>query len=144
MELTFVDVKPGDPAMTAEVGPLIRALRPALTADGFAAFAAEAHDQGVVFTAALDARERYLGVATHRVLTTSRGRTLLVDDMVTALDARGAGVGTRLLAELETRARAAGCERLELDAGVANHGAHRFYHAHRMAITALHFARELT
>ncbi|MDX2850141.1 GNAT family N-acetyltransferase [Streptomyces sp. PA03-3a] len=144
MELTFVDVKPGDPAMTAEVGPLIRALRPALTADGFAAFAAEAHDQGVVFTAALDARERYLGVATHRVLTTSRGRTLLVDDMVTALDARGAGVGTRLLAELETRARAVGCERLELDAGVANHGAHRFYHAHRMAITALHFARELT
>ncbi|MEU4090885.1 GNAT family N-acetyltransferase [Streptomyces sp. NPDC026673] len=144
MELTFVDVKPGEPAMSGEVGPLIRALRPALTADGFAAFAAEAHEQGVVFTVALDERERYLAVATHRVLTTSRGRLLVVDDLVTALDARGAGVGTRLLAEVEARARAAGCERIALDAGVANHGAHRFFHARRMAITALHFARELS
>ncbi|MGW3241970.1 GNAT family N-acetyltransferase [Streptomyces sp. NPDC001070] len=144
MELTFVDVKPGEPAMTAEVGPLIRMLRPALTADGFAAFAAEAHGQGVVFTAALDERDRYLGVATHRVLTSSRGRLMLVDDLVTAPEARGAGVGTRLLAEVEARGRAAGCQRLELDAGVANHGAHRFCHARRMAITGLHFARELT
>jgi GNAT superfamily N-acetyltransferase len=144
MEPVFVDVKPGELAMTAEVTPLVRTLRSALTADGFAAFAAEAHEQGLVVTAALDGRGRYPGVVTHRVLTTGRGRTLLVDDLVTALEARGAGVGGQLLAEVEARARARGCERLELDAGVADHGAHRFCHARRMAITALHFARELT
>ncbi|MDX3073626.1 GNAT family N-acetyltransferase [Streptomyces sp. NPDC088354] len=144
MELTFVDVRPGDPDMTAEVGPLIRTLRPALTADGFAAFAGEAHAQGLVFTAARDDLGRYLAVATHRVLATSRGRTLFVDDLVTALDARRAGVGARLLEDLEIRARKAGCERIELHSGVTNHGAHRFFHTCRMAITALHFTRDLT
>jgi GNAT superfamily N-acetyltransferase len=66
-----------------------------------------------------------------------------VDDLVTDPDARSSGVGAHLLAQLEDRARRLGCVRVELDSGVANHGAHRFYHARRMAIVALHFAREL-
>ncbi|MFJ4591848.1 MULTISPECIES: GNAT family N-acetyltransferase [unclassified Kitasatospora] len=139
----MVDVAPGSAAMAADVGPLIRQLRPALTAEGFAAFAAEAHAQGLAFTAAYDGRGRCVGVATHRVLATSRGRLLFVDDLVTDRAVRSAGVGGRLMAELEERARRAGCARIELDSGVTNHGAHRFYHAARMSIVALHFAREI-
>jgi GNAT superfamily N-acetyltransferase len=140
MELAISDVRPGEPAMAAEVGPLIRALRPGLTERGFAEFAAGASAQGVTFTVARDPRGRCLGVAAHRVLVTSRGRLLQVDDLVTDPATRSAGVGARLMAELETRARRAGCERIELDSGVSNHGAHRFYHARRMSIVALHFS----
>jgi GNAT superfamily N-acetyltransferase len=68
---------------------------------------------------------------------------LFVDDLVTDPGARSGGVGTRLMAELEERARRAGCARIELDSGVSNHGAHRFYHAGRLSIVALHFAREV-
>ncbi|WP_369184611.1 GNAT family N-acetyltransferase [Streptomyces sp. Y1] len=143
MELTMVDVVPGQAAMAADVGPLIRQLRPALTAGEFADFAAEAHRQGLVFTAAYDAGGRCVGVAAHRVLATSRGRLLFVEDLVADRAVRSAGVGRRLMAELEGRARRAGCVRIELDSGVSNHGAHRFYHAGRMAIVALHFAREV-
>lgn len=139
----MLDIAPGQSAMAADIAPLIRTLRPGLTRDGFAEFAAEAHQQGLVFTAAYDERRRCLAVATHRVLATSRGRLLLVDDLVTAPEARSAGIGGRLLTELEERARQAGCVRIELDSGLSNHGAHRFYHARRMAVVAFHFARDL-
>ncbi|MGF1431467.1 GNAT family N-acetyltransferase [Kitasatospora sp. LaBMicrA B282] len=143
MELILCDVTPGQVEMERDVAPLIRLLRPGLGRAEFFAFAAEGHDQGLVFTAAYDPRGRCLGVAAHRVLATSRGRLLVLEDLVTEPDARSTGVGARLLAELEERARRAGCVRIELDSGVSNHGAHRFYHARRMSIVALHFAHEL-
>ncbi len=143
MELAMVDVRPGDLSMSADVEPLIRTLRPQLTAEGFAQFTVEAHRQGLVFTAAYDKHGRCVGVAAYRVLATSRGRLLFVDDLVTAPEVRSGGIGGRLLAELELRARRSGCARIELDSGVSNHGAHRFYHAHRMSIVALHFAHDL-
>jgi GNAT superfamily N-acetyltransferase len=140
MDLTLVEVAPGDPELWSGVESLIRLLRPTLTAAGFAEFAARAHAQGLVFTAAHDGRGRCLGVSTHRVLATSRGRVLFVDDLVTAADVRSAGVGARLFTELMALGRRAGCDRIELDSGVGNHAAHRFYHAQRMSIVALHFA----
>ncbi|MFJ1707086.1 GNAT family N-acetyltransferase [Kitasatospora sp. NPDC088346] len=143
MTLTTVDVGPGDSALATDVAPLIRALRPGLDAAAFDAFAHEASRQGLVFTAAYDGAGRCLAVAGHRVLATSRGRLLFVDDLVTAPGARSTGVGGWLLAALRERAVAAGCVRIELDSGVANHGAHRFYHAQRMAVSAFHFALEL-
>ncbi|MET9533351.1 MULTISPECIES: GNAT family N-acetyltransferase [unclassified Streptomyces] len=144
MELTTADIMPGQAAMRAEIGPLLRALRPDLTETAFMAFAEEAHRQGLVFTAAYDSDGRCVGVATHRTLATSRGRLLFVDDLVTDSRVRSGGVGSLLMEELETRARRAGCTRIELDSGVANHGAHRFYHARRMVIAAHHFARDIS
>jgi GNAT superfamily N-acetyltransferase len=140
MDLTLVEVVPGDPESWPEVESLIRLLRPKLTAEGFADFAARAHPQGLVFTAARDAHGRCVGVSTHRVLATSRGPVFFVDDLVTAADARSAGVGARLFDGLAELARRAGCDRIELDSGVGNQAAHRFYHARRMSIVALHFA----
>ncbi|MDT0441427.1 GNAT family N-acetyltransferase [Streptomyces johnsoniae] len=118
-------------------------MRPGLTAEAFSAFAGEAHRQGLVFTAAYDREGRCPGVASHRVLATSRGRLLFVDDLVTERERRSRGVGRLLMDELAARAARAGCVRVELDSGTANHGAHRFYHAWRMSISALHFAREV-
>ncbi|MEW1577877.1 GNAT family N-acetyltransferase [Streptomyces microflavus] len=143
MNLTLTDLAPDDPRMSADIAPLIRTLRPQLTAPAFAAFAEEAYGQGLRFTVAYDATGRGLGVATHRLLATSRGRVLFVDDLVTAPESRGRGVGAHLLAELERRARAAGCARVELDSGTANVHAHRFYHGRRMTIGALHFGLDI-
>lgn len=141
--LTLRDVTPDETGMRTDVGPLIRALRPGLSREGFASFAKEAHGQGLVFTAAYDPPGRCLAVATHRVLATSRGRVFFVDDLVTHPEQRSGGVGARLLTALKERAREAGCERIELDSGMTNQGAHRFYHAHGMTISALHFSAGL-
>ncbi|WP_255307983.1 GNAT family N-acetyltransferase [Streptomyces marincola] len=143
MELEFADIAPGDARLERDVAPLIRTLRPALGAAGFTAFASEAHGQGLVFTAAYDAAGHCPGVVTHRVLATSRGRVLCVDDLVTAPDRRSGGVGRRLMDEMTDRARQAGCVRIELDSGTGNHRAHRFYHLWRMSISALHFTRDI-
>ncbi|GAA1921355.1 hypothetical protein GCM10009716_32460 [Streptomyces sodiiphilus] len=143
-DLVLTDLAPDDPRMTADVAPLIRALRPRLTATAFTAFAEEAYTQGLRFTVAYDmATGRALGAATHRVLATSRGRLLFVDDLVTAPGSRGRGIGAHLMAELERRGRAEECTRLELDSGTTNVDAHRFYHAHRLTIGAFHFGRDL-
>ncbi|WP_371572235.1 GNAT family N-acetyltransferase [Streptomyces sp. NBC_01314] len=143
MSLTWSDVMPGERRMALHVRPLIQALRPALGDAAFDRFAAEAHEQGLVFTAAYDEEGRCAAVATHRVLATSRGRVLFVDDLVTGAALRGAGVGARLLSHLMERAESSGCCRVELDSGVSNHAAHRFYQARRMRVCALHFARDV-
>jgi GNAT superfamily N-acetyltransferase len=142
--LTLTDVVPGDWRMSAHIRLLMRALRPALTDEDFDRFASEAHAQGLVFTAAHDSHGHCAAVATHRVLATSRGRILFVDDLVTAPDRRSTGIGTTLLTHLTERARTAGCDHIELDSGTTNVAAHRFYHAHRMNISALHFTRAIT
>ncbi|WP_244204361.1 GNAT family N-acetyltransferase [Streptomyces africanus] len=135
----LIDVTPGTPRMRNDVRPLVRILRPELTAEAFDCFAAEAHRQGLVFTAAYLEDGTCAGVATHRTLATSRGRILLVEDLVTDPGHRSTGIGARLLEEVVERARTAGCVAVELDSGVTNHTAHRFYHARQMRIAAFHF-----
>lgn len=142
-DLLLTQLLPDDPRMAEDVGPLMRALRPDLGQRAFTRFAAEAHTQGLVFTAAYDATGRCLAVSTHRILATSRGRVLFVDDLVTEPAHRARGVGALLVQELTALARAAGCARLELDSGVTNHAAHRFYHARRMDVVAMHFALDV-
>ncbi|GAB3547260.1 GNAT superfamily N-acetyltransferase [Actinopolyspora lacussalsi] len=129
--------------MRTDVQPLIRALRTSLTETGFLEFAHRASEQGLVFTGVYDEYSRCVAVATHRVLETSRGRLLFVDDLVTDPELRSHGVGGYLVDQLAERAREANCARLELDSGVVNNQAHRFYHARRMAVSAFHFALEL-
>jgi GNAT superfamily N-acetyltransferase len=70
-------------------------------------------------------------------------RKLYVDDLVTTADGRSQGVGHALLAELESRARAAGCTVIDLDSGVQRHDAHRFYFRERMHISSHHFSKAL-
>jgi GNAT superfamily N-acetyltransferase len=140
---TLVDLDPGDPRLAAEVLPVLLELRPHLTESSFDAVYREGHPQGLRFLAAYDG-DRCVGVAGWRLVAlTHLGRKLYVDDLVTTGASRSAGVGHALLAELEIRARAAGCAALDLDSGVHRYDAHRFYFRERMAITAHHFDKRL-
>ena len=143
MHYELVDLEPGDPRLAADVLPVLAELRPHLDAPSFAAVYAEGHPQGLRYLAAYDG-DRCVGVAGWRVLAlTFAIRKLYVDDLVTTAGTRSAGVGHALLAELETRARQAGCTVLDLDSGVQRHAAHRFYFRERMHISSHHFTKTL-
>ena len=68
------------------------------------------------------------------------GRTLYVDDLVTASAERSRGHGQALFDWLVARAKSNGCAQLHLDSGVQRFDAHRFYLRHRMSITSHHFS----
>jgi GNAT superfamily N-acetyltransferase len=143
VDYELVDLEPGDPRLAADVLPVLVELRPHLDQASFAAVYAEGHRQGLRFLAAYDG-PRCVGVAGWRILAlTFAGRKLYVDDLVTTSDGRSKGVGHALLAELETRAVAAGCTVLDLDSGVQRHDAHRFYFRERMHISSHHFTKAL-
>lgn len=140
---TVVDLEPGDPRLENDVLPVLRELRPHLTAASFAAVYEQGYPQGLRFTAAyLDGR--CVGVAGWRIVAnTSTLLKLYVDDLVTTASARRQGVGRELLAELVQRARAAGCSVLDLDSGVQRADAHRFYMREGLTISSFHFASGL-
>ncbi|WP_338697586.1 GNAT family N-acetyltransferase [Streptomyces sp. Q6] len=139
-----VDLEPGDERLAAEVLPVLRELRPHLTADLFREVYAEGYGQGLRFTAAYDDGGACVGVAGWRVVVnTSAGRKLYVDDLVTGEAARSGGVGRALLGHLEERGRQLGCVQLDLDSGTQRTDAHRFYLRERMKITSFHFKKSL-
>jgi GNAT superfamily N-acetyltransferase len=140
----IVDLDAGDPRLVDDLLPVLRQLRPHLTAESFAAVVAEGYPQGLRFTAAY-AGGRCVGVAGWRVLaSTATLRKLYIDDLVTAEDARSTGVGRALVAGLAERARTVGCTVLDLDSGVQRADAHRFYMREGLTISSFHFARRLT
>ena len=139
--MLLVDLNPGDPRLDDDVLPVLRELRPHLTAASFTDVYREGHEQGLRFTAAY-VDDRCVGVAGWRVMaTTASGRKLYVDDLVTVEAQRSRGVGRALLDELVERARAAGCQVLDLDSGVQREHAHRFYRREGFAVRSFHFAR---
>ncbi|MEU8632637.1 GNAT family N-acetyltransferase [Amycolatopsis sp. NPDC048633] len=143
-ELVIRELDPGgDPQPTADLWPLLQRLRPGLTKELFEELLTDGYRQGLRYLVAYSPAGRPLAAAGYRVLVTSRGRLLFVDDLVTDEATRSQGVGAGLLRELEARGRRAGCARLELDSGVSNTAAHRFYLRHRLDITAFHFAEAL-
>jgi len=142
--MRFVDLEPGDARLTTDVLPVLKGLRPHLTPDDFAAVYAEGHSQGLRFTAVYDEDSRCVAVAGWRlVATTVALRKLYVDDLVTAPERRGQGIGAALLGELAGRARDAHCRVLDLDSGIDREGAHRFYFREQMVIRGFHFIRRL-
>jgi GNAT superfamily N-acetyltransferase len=139
----LVDIEPTDGRLVSDVLPVLLELRPHLTTESFPAIYAEGYPQGLRFLAAYDG-DRCVGVAGWRLIAdTATVRKLYVDDLVTTDAARSTGVGHALLAELESRARAAGCAALDLDSGVQRGDAHRFYFRERMHIVSYHFAKLL-
>jgi GNAT superfamily N-acetyltransferase len=72
------------------------------------------------------------------------GRFLYVDDLVTAKDERGSGIGARLLDAVAAEGRELGCARLVLDTGLDNVLAHRFYFRQSFLARALRFSRPIS
>jgi GNAT superfamily N-acetyltransferase len=137
------DLSPGDPRLTTDVLPVLKELRPHLTAESLADVYAEGYEQGLRFTAAYG-DGHCLGVAGWRIVsTTATLRKLYVDDLVTTASRRSAGVGKAILDELARRAAAAGCHMLDLDSGVQRVDAHRFYMRERLTISSFHFVRPI-
>ena len=143
VNLTLREITANDPSLEADLYPLLAALRPGLSVDTFDTLLSEGREHGLRVLIADQGADRCIDAALYRMVATSRGRVTFLDDLVTNPARRSKGVGAALLAEVERRGRAAGCERLELDSGVNNQGAHRFYHRHGLHILALHFAQEL-
>jgi GNAT superfamily N-acetyltransferase len=141
--IQFTDIGPDDPRLAADILPVLRELRPHLTAESLASIYAEGYPQGLRFTGAyLDSA--CLGAAGWRIVaTTFCGRKLTIDDIVTTAAARSHGLGRALLAELHQRARAADCHLLDLDSATHRADAHRFYMREHMSIGAFHFIAQL-
>jgi len=142
--MRFADLEPGDPRLLDEALPVLAQLRPELTRELLEEVYAEGHPQGLRFTAAYDEEDDCVAVAGWRVMATTVAiRKLYVDDLVTAAEHRGRGIGGALLAELARRARELGCRAIDLDSALTRADAHRFYIRERMPITSFHFARTL-
>jgi GNAT superfamily N-acetyltransferase len=73
----------------------------------------------------------------------STGRTLYVDDLVTAETQRLKGFGAKLLSWMEEHARQKGCSSVHLDSRTQRHDAHRFYHRQGYPIMAFHLGKKL-
>jgi GNAT superfamily N-acetyltransferase len=143
ISVTLRDVGLGEVTVYGELFEMLRTLRPRLTRAESDRFLAEGHSQGLRCVVAADQEGGPAGLALYRVVATSRGRIVFLDDLVTRPDVRSHGVGAALLEEVMARGERAGCERIELDSGTANRDAQRFYERHGMAIVATHFAKDL-
>jgi GNAT superfamily N-acetyltransferase len=139
--MELVELAPGDPRFEADALPVLRELRPHLTASSSAAVYEEGFRQGLRYSAVyLDGR--CVGVAGWRIVAAMVAiRKLYVDDLVTTESCRGRGVGRFLLGALVERAKESGCVVLDLDSGLERHDAHRFYEREGFERTSFHFAR---
>lgn len=71
------------------------------------------------------------------------GPVLYVENVVVVPEARGAGVGPKLMDWLEIYARNCGCNKLTLDAYAANTAARRFYERLAYDPRGVHFVKDL-
>lgn len=78
------------------------------------------------------------------MLMLSSGKTMYVDDLVTAGTGRSRGYGRAMLEWLVEQARAEGCATFSLDSGTQRQEAHAFYLRERLRITSFHFAMPLS
>lgn len=123
--------------------PVMAQLRPHLVESEFVARVRRMHAEGF-HLARLEEDGTVCAVAGYRFHEKLfSGRTLYVDDLVSATTRRSKGHGARLLAWLVGEAKARDCDLFELDSGVQRFDAHRFYFRERMKISSYHFTLPL-
>ena len=130
------------PEWLARAEPVHRQLRERLPAD-YAGRLAKVFAGGARMSLAAQG-DTVRGVAVWRLVeNTYEGRRLYVDDLVTDAAHRSQGVGKFLMAQLEARARALGCDVLALDSGTQRSAAHRFYFREGYVIPSFCFRKTL-
>ena len=130
------------PEWLARAEPVHRQLRERLPAD-YAGRLAAVFAGGARMSLAAQG-EAVRGVAVWRLVeNTYEGRRLYIDDLVTDATHRSQGVGKFLVAQLEARARALGCDVLTLDSGTQRSAAHRFYFREGFVIPSFCFRKTL-
>ncbi|MFJ9821386.1 GNAT family N-acetyltransferase [Streptomyces sp. NPDC101151] len=142
-EMRIVELMPGEAQAEEDLYSVLGQLRPALTPHAYGELLAKGSAQGLRYLLAYGNDGTPLGAAGWRVLTTSRGRILMLEDLVTDQAARSSGVGAALMTAVRDIGRSANCVALELDSGVGNAAAHRFYFRHGMSVLSFHFAMPL-
>jgi GNAT superfamily N-acetyltransferase len=68
------------------------------------------------------------------------GKVLYIDDLITDVETRKNGHGSKLLKWVIEQARNAGCDQVHLDSGPQRHDAHKLYFNHGFKIIGYHFA----
>lgn len=123
---------------------VMRELRPKLTsAEEMLALLRMMQTEGVEF-AALEHNGEVATVAVfRRHLMLVSGKTLYVDDLVTAERFRSQGHGKAMLEWLMAYAREQGCDTFSLDSGTFRQSAHAFYFREGLRISSFHFERKL-
>ncbi len=123
--------------------PVLKELRPALTLAGLLnSFPRQRAEGYRLWGARVDGHvAAVIGWRIQHMLHS--GKTMYVDDLVTAPSHRGEGLGRALLDHAEAQARQAGCATFSLDSGPQRHDAHRLYLNFRMKIVSHHFSKEL-
>lgn len=140
--MDIVNLPVGDPRWDQAL-PVLQQLRTHLSREDLEDVLTSPDAQRPSYFAAFEGSD-CVGVCGWRLIaTTSAGRKVYVDDLVTDDSARSRGIGAALLAHAEQIARRAGCSAVDLDSGVQRHGAHRFYLRERMDISSFHFAKRL-
>ena len=142
LDLTDYAGRVVEPDWLARAESVHRQLRPQLPA-AYAERMVEVFANGARLAVAIEG-EAVRGVAVWRLVeNTYEGRRLYVDDLVTDEARRSRGVGRALLAHLESKARALGCDVLALDSGTQRTRAHRFYFREGFHIPAFCFRKDL-
>ena len=77
-------------------------------------------------------------------LSLRAARRAHIESVRVASDARGQGIGEAMIADAETRARAAGCALLQLTMNKSRTDAHRFYERVGFVPSHIGFKRDLT
>ena len=123
---------------------VMQQLRPAIGEDEFLARAKRQQAEEKWRLAYLEEGGEVVAVSGFRVLDCmATGKTLYVDDLVTAEDRRSKGHGEKMLGWIEQKAREEGCAVLRLDSGTHRTGAHKFYFRMGMPIVSFHFMKTL-
>ncbi len=123
---------------------VMRQLRPAIGADEFLTRAKRQQAEEKWRLAYLEEGGEVVAVSGFRILDCmATGKTLYVDDLVTAEDRRSKGHGEKMLGWIEQKAREEGCAVLRLDSGTHRTGAHKFYFRMGMPIVSFHFMKTL-
>lgn len=132
-----------DPEQIKRCAPVLRELRTLLTEEQIVDRIQQQIPDGY-HLAYVECAGLVTSVAGYRITRNlSYGRFLYIDDLVTRADQKRNGHAGQLIEWLCQHAQDQGCASLVLDSGVQRFEAHRFYLAHRMDITAHHFARKL-
>jgi len=133
----------GDEALFLDQGEALhRAFRPIMGSD-YRAHMAAMFAEGARLIQLFDEGEVRALAVWRAFHTTYCGYRLEIDDLVTDETQRSKGYGATLLAFVEAKARAIGCDTLTLNSGTHRTRAHRFYFREGLHIHAFHFTKDL-
>ena len=133
----------GDEALFLDQGEALhRAFRPIMGPD-YRAHMAAMFAEGAGLIQLFDEGEVRALAVWRAFHTTYCGYRLETDDLVTDETQRSKGYGATLLAFVEAKARAIGCDTLTLNSGTHRTRAHRFYFREGLHIHAFHFTKDL-